>query len=479
MRKKALCFMLIFLLGLSLASNLFAGPWPNLEKLLESYPGLREVQMQVEQDDLLGSSELLPAIKLFLKYGYAVRPLTENPSTGDGLLAEIRRIEPTQTLFVLRRASDGAIIAMEQMAKNDRLAVELPVPQQSAPPATPYYPATYQAPSRTHQSAPILLEDAPVSVVWLNESFGGGNLAMLSNAGVTLYQLQRKRLQKIAVEAPPRKGLRPLALSHGDVDGDGSFELAAIWAEDHSSIYEGTDSSIWSQLLVFEQHELATLSLQPGYVRLFPSHGVVQQRGAYSLFTGNVNKLIHQHNQVLSGSPLPWGGQNIFSFTPWGDGSGLSWQKPGRLAMISSQSGEVLPGGTLLEDLGALPVAQIAVRLENPEYRSGFEKEDKIMETYESLPPRLARYVDDSIVTIYRGRKEATLLFGQSTGADQLVRLQKKQGELILEYTFPPVQNFIVDFAVAPYRDGSEVLLLLNEKSDASGQAFLLYQHGN
>ena len=102
-----------------------------------------------------------------------------------------------------------------------------------------------------------------------------------------------------------------------------------------------------------------------------------------------------------------------------------------------------------------------------------------ITETFVSLPSRLARQADDSMLTIYRGRKAATLLFGQSSGSDRLVRLKKNQGELVLEYSFPPVQSFIIDFATIPEKDSSEALLLLNEKDDASGRAFLLYQHGN
>ncbi len=479
MRKASSYFMLPFLLILCLTCNLFAGSLPNLEKALESWEGAKEVQIQGEKDDLLGSAEILPIIEVFLKYDFAVSPATDEAASTDGLLVEIRSVQPVQTLVVLKRASDNAIIAMERVAKSDQPVVMPPVAAQVAQPAVPYYPATYAASRPSTNSALIPLDGAPVSLVWLGESHGGGNLAVLSDAGVTLYQVLDKQLQKHSVMAPPRNGLRPLRLSRGDIDGDGSFELAAVWAEDHTSIYEGTDSSIWSQLFELEQDKLISLGMQRGYVRLMRSGGAIQQRGAYSPFSGPVNKLLYQQKQVTSGQPLLWGGQNIFAMTSWGDGSGLTWLKPGKLAMISLKSGELLPGGTLMENFGDLPVAQIAVRLEEPEYRSGFAKEDKVTETYVALPPRLARSSADSMLTIYRGRKAATLLFGQPSGSDQLVRLKKKQGELVLEYSFPPVQSFIIDFATMPEKDDSETLLLLNEKDDASGQAFLLYQHGS
>jgi hypothetical protein len=136
----------------------------------------------------------------------------------------------------------------------------------------------------------------------------------------------------------------------------------------------------------------------------------------------------------------------------------------------------LLPGGRLLEDFGTFQGGQIAVRLKEPEYRSGFEKEDKVMEAYTLLPPRLVRSGDNAMITISRGRKSGIFLFGQQSGEDRLVRLLKTADDFVLEYPFPSVKSFITDFAILPGKNGSGALLLLNDKEDASGQAYLLYQ---
>lgn len=470
MRKITSCFILIFLFSLAMAANLAAGTWPNLEKSLESWPGPKEVQILVEAGDPLGSAELLPLIEICLKYNFAVNTSAQQTASGTGLLVEVRRGEP-QTMIILKRASDNAVIALDRSAGSARLAaVPSPPPPQPAPQVVP------PAPARQH--APIPLDGAPVSLVWLDraDDNNDGNLALLSGAGVTLYRLQGKQLQKRSVTAPPKKGLRPLTLSRGDLDSDGSFELAAVWAEDIYSVYDGTDSKIWSQLLTFEQQKLTPLGLQPGYVRLFPSAGMIQQRGVYSPFSGPVKKLLYRQRQFSTGPALPWGGQDIFTLTPWNDGSGLARMQQGALSRLSLKSGKQLPGGMLLENFGVMQTAQIAVRLETPEFLYGFGKEDRVLETYISLTPRLIRDDDDSMLTIDRGRKSGTILLGPAEGADRLAQLKKYKDELILEYPFAPVKSFIIDFAMLPGKDVPTVLLLLNEKEDASGQAFLLYQ---
>lgn len=474
MRKTTSCFMLILLLGFCLANGLAAATWPALEKALESWQGAREVQLRGAADDPLASAELLPLVELFLRHNFAVSTVTGPGAAGAGLAVELRRTAAAQTLVVLKRAEDGAIIALERFAAGDVTAA---VTSPAVPPLARPQPPPRKA---LRPAAPIPLDGAPVSVAWLGGSYAaGGDLALLSGAGVTLYRLQGKQLQKRAVLPPPRSGLRPLALSRGDLDGDGSFELAAVWAEDLHSIYDGTDSAIWSQLFAFARQELTPLGLQPGYVRLFDSLGVTQLRGRYSAFSGPVKQLRCRQGQLSVDHTLPWGKRDIFSLAPFGDGGGLAWLKPGELALLSLETGEPLPGGTLIENFGVSQSAEIAVRLEDPEYRSGFEKEDKVMEVYTPLPARLEPDGAQSVFTVYHGRNPGTLLFGQPAGEDQLVRLSKMQGDLILEYPFPAVKSFIVDFTLLPGAGGSDALLLLNDEEDAGGRAFLVYQSGD
>ncbi len=135
-------------------------------------------------------------------------------------------------------------------------------------------------------------------------------------------------MQKHSVTPPPKKGLRLLTLSYGDVDGGGSFELATVWAEDIYSIYDGTDSNIWSQLLAVDQGKLTPLGpLQAGYIRLTHSGGLFQQRGTYSAFSGPVKKMLYKEGKFSPAQSLLWGVQNIFFMTPWDKEIGLAWQE--------------------------------------------------------------------------------------------------------------------------------------------------------
>jgi hypothetical protein len=47
---------------------------------------------------------------------------------------------------------------------------------------------------------------------------------------------------------------------------------------------------------------------------------------------------------------------------------------------------------------------------------------------------------------------------------------------LIPEYPFAPVEAFIIDFALLSEGGRTGALLLINEKEDAGGKAFLLFQ---
>jgi hypothetical protein len=471
--------LIVFVLfSFCLPANLSAGTLPRIEKYLESWQGAKEIQLQTEERDVLGSPELLPLIETFLEYGFAVRPVSEKTASKVGLLAEIRRNE-AQTLVVLKRASDNSIVALERMAAGGLKVSETPSPVPiTQPPVRQQIQRTEPPSSRKY--APISLEGAFVSLVWLSGSLTqGGDLALLSKNGVSIYHLKGAKLQKGFVAAPPKKNLRPLTLSQGDLNEDGSLELAAVWAEDITSIYEGTDSHIWSQLLGFHKQKLTQLALQPGYVKLFPAFGIVQQRAAHQAFSGPVRQLQYRQGKVSAGGSLSWGKQNIFSLMPWGDGSGLAWVAPSKLETISMTDGTALPGGTLLENFGNYYGTQIAVRLENPEFRSGFEKEDRVYDRYVKLPPRFIRSGKQSILTISRGRKPGKLLIIAPEGQDRLVRLNNNNNELISDYPFEPVEAFIIDFALLSEGGRVGALLLINEKEDATGKAFLLFQTEN
>ncbi len=128
-------------------------------------------------------------------------------------------------------------------------------------------------------------------------------------------------------------------------------------------------------------------------------------------------------------------------------------------------------------DFTALSGPEVAVRLETPEYRSGFEKEDQVKETYYPLPGRVAIGSDGAAYTVQRGRTEGVPMFGKPSGRDAVGRVVRDGERLLLEHPFAAVEAFILDFALVERSGPSlDALLLLNEKEDGSGRAYLLLQ---
>lgn len=468
MKKMTIYIVRTLLLGLCLVTTLNAGTMPNIEKALESWQGTKEVHLQALSDDPLASDELLPLIEFFLQQGFSVDTSAKTGAPTDGLWAEVRQTD-AQTLIVLRRVSDGSIIALERQSNKPKVAAS------AAAATTLVAPAQKQAPAGT----PVQLSGQPVALVALESSTEGQTLALLSTAGVTLFQLKGKQLHQLSTIEPPASGLRPLALSGGDIDGDGSYELAAIWADDISSIYEGTDSQIRSQLLSAQQQKLTPLSQIDGYVRLMDEGAFIQQRGPYQMFSGAVKTLHFQQGTLESRQEQPWGKQGLFAMTPWAENTGLAWTVPGTLAIFALDSGQPVSGNKLRDDFGDFRVVEIAVRKEEPEFRSGFEKEDKVFEDYIPLPPRVMRHDKETMFTIYRGRVDKTFLTRRAQGEDRLARLKNTQDGLTLDYPFAPVKFFIIDFATIEKEKDAGVLLLLNDKANGQGQAYLLYQEAN
>jgi len=469
--------VLLVLFMAFLPTDLLAGSDSNLKKVLESWQGDKEVQLLNGGNDPLASPELLHLIETFLRYGFAVRPATGKAVPPTGLLAEIRHTAQAD-LVVLKRASDDTIVALERLEKKPAVAATGTEPPVRSLDAQPTVWAD-ESP-RARKFAPLALEDSAVAVVWLSGDFvEGGDLALLSERGVTLFRLKGTNLEKVVVVAPPKKGLRPLTLSQGDLDGDGTSELAAVWAEDIHGIYEGTNSRIWSQLLSFKARNLNQLAVLPEYVRLFPSSGVAQLRGDHSAFTGEVQELAYRNGEFTIGKELAWGGQNLFALTPWRNGTGLVWQKPGKVVELSLQGKSPVAGGSLLENIGEYIGQSVSVRLANPEFRSGFEKEDKIYDRNINLPPRFILGQQGTLVTISRGRKPGNILSPQASGKDRLISLSRDENGLLATYPFNSVEAFIIDFSLLPKGGQNGALLLLNEKEDGSGRAFLLYQMEN
>lgn len=269
--------------------------------------------------------------------------------------------------------------------------------------------------------------------------------------------------------------MRALYLEAGDPDKDGKRELAAVWADDTQGIYAGTDSQPRSTILESNERGFRSSDGPQAFIRLQGMRAVAQYRGTFTLVRGPVLPLqFSGKSWKTEKKVISWGKGNLFDTTPISEEVALRWSADQHLSLVSLQNGTPVAGGTLLYDLGNFEGARIAVPLENPQYRSGFSKEDVVRETWSSLPPRIAIDANGTAYTIRRERSMGLPLLRKPTGHDNLVALSWNGNRFTVSELFPGVEAFILDFALIQQQGQIQgALLLLNQKPDGSGKAFL------
>jgi len=456
----------IVLLGLTGLPVAFAGTWPKIEGALSEWRGPRQITLRTDLRDPLSSPEVQELLKTLLEKSYIVIPAAIGTPAGEGLALDLR-ISGDFPVLTLSRGSDGAILAFER--------------RQGSAFAKP--PDSSSGEAGDVFSGLIELSGRPRHVLFLGrDSRDGFDIALLSDQALERFHLSGASLSRTDEFRPPLSTGRALFADAGDLTGDGSPEIAAVWAEDVGGIYEGTDSRIHTWILGLDGNSFHLLSpdLQ-GYARILGGGGYLQQRGVFAPFAGGVFPLLQGKEGFAPGQhSVSWGQGNLFGITPSDGTEAIAWDKESRLHVVSVKTGEDVPGALALQDLGDFKGTEVAVRLESPEYRSGFEKEDRVKETYHALPPRVATGADGAIYTIVRGRARDLPLLGKPSGKDQLVRIKRRSNRLTVEQPFAGVDAYILDYALIEESGNLEAnLLLLNEKEDGTGKAYLLFQRAS
>nr|WP_320114391.1 hypothetical protein [uncultured Desulfuromonas sp.] len=471
---------MVLLLGI--ASLAVASPWPQITDRLEKWQGAKEVVLP-KGVDVFADSALTPLVELLLEQGYAVLP--EGPSE-HGLALDVKETAAGKRLL-LKRGSDNAILAMEKMVSDP------------APPSAPE-PVVLQTPRRTaavHQITPVAAQQprelsvqhqqpmtTPGELVF---ELPGNPVQVISwpgVEGVELYLLYSDRVQHFRTRGqyfeplesfkPPVHVSRGLRLTSGDLNGDGQPEIGAVWSEDIHDVSEGTDSLLHSWIL-------STATLQPiskdlnGYVDLSDNQGRLQHRQSYAAFAPEILPLQMEKNTVFAGSaPLETSSHLLYETIAWPNaGQALVWNDDQRLMLQARSKDTRIPGTTLLTDFGNYHGPYVSVPLKNPEYRSGFSATDQVLAKEVVLSRRLVKE-HGAVYTLIRGRSKGLPLVGGASGADRLVRIDQSGHGLQAQYPFAAVDAFILDFAV--YGDPAQAVLLLNEKEDGSGTAYLRFQ---
>lgn len=473
MERRWTVIVLLVFLGILCSVPARSGDWPKIEAAISTWDGPKTLLLRSDLADPLTSPLIQALLAELLEKGFLVTPGSMDKTAKDGLILDVRLAKDGQVL-ALSRARDGAIIAFEKTAGG-------PPTSESRPPETEQPPQAAMAgpPPRLPGSGPMEIPGHPKNLALLGEGAGGVlDFALLYDDGLASYRLRGSELELQHRYRPDLATSRALHLSSGDLTGDGRKEIAAVWAQDVMGIYEGTDSQLHAWIVGREDDRLTPLSPDlAGHLRIVGEKGYLQNRGPNKAFVGPVFPLKPTPEGFLPGTQaVAWAGADLYQATPLDHERALVRDSQGSLQLRSLTTGKTSPGSVLLGDFSRFTGPQVAVRLANPEYRSGLGKDDRVKESYVSLPGRIALGADGAAYTVVRGRNEGLPLIGTPSGKDQVGRVVRTGDRLFLEKPFAEIESFIIDLAPLAESNRSGVLLLLNEKPDGSGRAYLLRQ---
>ncbi len=427
----------------------FSGGWSRLAEVLDAWPGEKTAVLRADSDDPLALPEVRQVLELLTSKGFVVLPGASGEPPSRGVVVTLRRTGRGWTLAV-SRASDGAFLVVEQ------LGAQRPSRQRRGPEGHP--------PGLPRAAATVELAGRPRGIAFPSGDHG----AVLYDDRVDLLDTRnpsggpgRARFRV------PFRPSRALWIDAADLDGDGVGEIAATWAEDVQDIYEGTQSRIHSWILDGQTLEPLSADLG-GYVRIVAGSAYLQRRGGFTAFAGPIRRIRSEGGRFVVGGPVSeWPPEHpLFEATPLPGGRWLSHRRGEPWAVLAS-GGDPVPGAVLSVDLGPFKGPAVAVRLETPEYRSGFEKEDRVTERWVPLPRRVVAREGGAVYTVRRGRSLGGLLLtGAPAGRDALVRLSAGPEGLGVAEVIWEEEAFVRDFALLPGASKSVALLTTTGAKD-------------
>jgi hypothetical protein len=515
------------LLGIALGTAAFAA-WPQVEKRLDTWDGVREVHLPAGTDPV-DDPIFAPLVGMLLDKGYAVhtRP---SQDTQEGLILT-RHEGPDGERLLLTRARDGALLALEPLASSasDVASRDQGIATQedaqaaqrekntSNGAAARVLSTSQSSGRRTEQVQALHIESgAQERSMRVSGTYAGpaGADALLSHIPGNprsiaswaepeasahtfhLFALYDTRLvhfiwrsgdlEQISEFTPPVQVSRALRLECSDLDGDGDPELAPVWVEDIYSVDEGTESRLHSWIVEVDAdgEMMADSADLEGYLALMDEKLYLQQRGGYRAFEPDVYALEFADGTYRrSAAPVTRTRHWIFNHARWPDQKRvLIWNDDQRLVLAARSGAEAETNyrstGTLLSDFGTYAGVSIYVPMEEPEYRSGFSAHDKVMAREVPVPRRM-HACNDALFTLARGREAGMPLVGRPSGRDRLVQIDLAPSGLQARFPFAPVDAFILDFDILERADGTrQAVLLLNEEADGNGRAYVQVQNG-
>lgn len=461
-------FVLASALALGVASVGWADPtsWTALREHLGRWEGPRQISVRADADDPLASPAVGEVTELLLGEGFSVRLDAPGAATAVGLVLELRLHSGSPVGYLLRGADRTVLMVLRPRASLGEGAGQ--APEAPVPPSAP----------RAESSPSVVVEVSghPRGLALAGPRGSDDlRLALLRDDALEVVGVRSGVLEPVARFAVGIPGARALAVSSGDLDGDGELELVAVWAEDLRGIYDGTDSRLHAWVLAASN--LSPRSRDLGaYLRVVGDRAYAQRRGLLSPFDGPVVALLRVDGVFALGQePVPWAGRDLFSGTPRDRDLALVREPNGGVFLADRSTGTPVAGSALLGGVGPYRGPAVAVRLEEPQYRSGFAKEDQVRERWHPLAARLLTDASGGACTIERARSVGLPLLGRPSGRDSVVCLRGDGAAgLRPERVSPEVDAFVFDFALVGSAAVPQVVLLVTENPDGSGPGRLV-----
>jgi hypothetical protein len=322
----------------------------------------------------------------------------------------------------------------------------------------------------------IEVEGEPLGVAVL-ERAGRIDVLLLRGRFLERFRIEGRSLVRVGAFRATPANARPLRVDAAASSPGGNPLVAVVFGEDVRSVDQGTDTRLHAFVLSpsTSDGELSLMSEDlGGWVRLAGGQAYLQRRGTDELASGRVHRVEWASGRYAAGyDEIPWAGRSLLDATPLPGGTtALAWDGE-RLHVVRLDGRGRVPGGSMLGTLGGVEEPRVAIRTDRPMLR-GLDQEGRLKDSWRPVPRRVL-ISGRAAYTVARGR--SARLLGKASGQDAVVRLDWSGGALAVSRPYPPVDAFVLDFALLETPGANPVaLLLVNEKEDGSGRAHLLFQ---
>lgn len=479
-RSLALVIWILFHSALAAAADL-GTVWERLDK----WDGPRHVLLRAKLPDPYASQTYRRLVNGLVDRGYTVIPETgEETAKRDrqGLSIELVQTDSGEIVAAVIDVAGGTLLLVAEIG-DDRQTLPLPSAGENLSDGNNRHRA---APSHdlttveTERPERVTLAGRPKRLAVLNSGQESGySLALLHDDHLEWLYVARGQVISSVQAGSNISASRALFLDAGNIDTDPQIELVAVWGQDRDRIGRGTSTAIFGRVFELQGDRLLPESpVIEAYLRIINDAVFAQRRSAFSAYMPGILRWRSGDAALTAADSVPYIFQNsdLYDVSPFTSGSYLKWTQRDTLRVIDVSANQPsLYGET--PGLGSVEHPVIAVRLREPVIVGDPSPTMQRKERLLPLPRRVIKDSTGSAYTIERRRRFGVLGFLGSTGNDHVIEIGLKTLDLRIEKPYPPVNDYILDFGIIKRSENKpEVVALVNEDANGSGQAALLWQ---